>query len=106
MIDIEDRIAEVGMNAKIGWALLLGFGIGAAAGLLLAPQSGEASRKWISKKARKGMDQASRAVEDAVSMTSDAIDKGKDRVADAVDATMKAVDATKKAYGKAAAVLG
>jgi gas vesicle protein len=94
------------MNARVGWALLIGFGIGAAAGVLLAPQSGEASRKWLSKKARQGMDQASRAVEDAMAKTSDAIDKGKERVEGAVDATMKAVDATKKAYGKAASVLG
>ena len=93
------------MNSRVGLALLVGFGIGAAAGLLLAPQSGEASRKWLSKKARRGMDQASRAVDDAVSMTSDAIDKGRERVSDAVDATMKAVDATKKAYSKAASVL-
>ena len=94
------------MNSRVGLALLVGFAMGAAAGLLLAPQSGEASRRWLSKKARKGVDQASRAVEDAVSMTTDAIDKGRERMADAMDATKKAVDATKKAYGKAAAVLG
>jgi gas vesicle protein len=87
------------MNGRIGWALLIGFTIGAAAGLLLAPQSGEESRRWLSKKARKGMDQASKAVEDAVGKASDAIDKGKERVADAVDAT-------KKAYTKAAGALG
>jgi gas vesicle protein len=93
------------MNARIGWALLIGFGIGAAAGLLLAPQSGEESRRWLSKKAREGVDQASRAVEDAMNQASDDIDKGRDRVSDAVDATKKAVDATKKAYSKAAGVL-
>ena len=86
------------MNARIGWALLVGFGIGAVAGLLLAPQSGEESRKWLSKKAREGVDQASKAVEDAVAQASDAVEKGRERVADAVDAT-------KKAYTKAAGVL-
>jgi gas vesicle protein len=86
------------MNGKIGWALLIGFGVGAAAGILLAPQSGEASRRWLSRRARRGIDQASQAIEDAVAKTSDAIDKGKDRVADAVEAT-------KKVYTKAAGVL-
>lgn len=83
------------MNSKVGWALLVGFGIGAAAGLLLAPQSGEASRRWISKRTRQGVNQASRAVQDAVSQASDAIEKGRDRVA-------SAVDASKKVYTKAA----
>jgi gas vesicle protein len=93
------------MNSRIAWALLVGFGIGAAAGLLLAPQSGEASRRWLSRRARRGLDQASEAIEGAVERTTEAIDRGREKVADAVDATMKAVDTTKKAYTTAAGVL-
>jgi gas vesicle protein len=87
------------MNTRVGWALLVGFGLGAVTGLLLAPQSGEQSRRWITKKTREGVRQASRAVEDAANKTSAAIDEGRERIADAVEAT-------RKVYAKAAGVLG
>ena len=94
------------MRPKVGLAFLIGFAVGAAAALLLAPQSGEETRDWIAdqsrrgvKNARKGFEQASRAVEDAVGRTADVIDRGADRITEAVDAT-------KKAYVKVSGALG
>jgi len=94
------------MKPKVGLAFLIGFAVGAAAALLLAPQSGEETRDWIAdqsrrgvKQARRGFEQASRAVEDAVERTTDVIGKGADRITDAVDAT-------KKAYTKVSGTLG
>ena len=85
------------MRSNIGFAFLIGFAVGAATALLLAPQSGEETREWIAdqsrrgvKQARRGFAQASRAVEDAVERTADAIEKGTDRISEAVDATKKA----------------
>jgi gas vesicle protein len=88
------------MRPKVGLAFLIGFAVGAATALLLAPQSGEETREWIAdqsrrgaKQARRGFEQASRAVEDAVERTADVIDKGTGRI-------FEAVDATKKVYAK------
>ena len=85
------------MRPKVGLAFLIGFAIGAATALLLAPQSGEETREWIAdqsrkgaKQARRGFEQASRAVGDAVERTTDVIEKGTDRITEAVDATRKA----------------
>jgi len=85
------------MSPRIGLAFLIGFAVGAATALLLAPQSGEETREWIAdqsrrgvKQARRGFEQASRAVEEAVERTTDAIERGSDRITDAVDATRKA----------------
>jgi gas vesicle protein len=93
------------MRPKVGLAFLIGFAVGAATALLLAPQSGEETREWIAdqsrkgaKQARRGFEQASRAVEDAVERTADVIEKGTGRVSEAVDAT-------KKAYAKVSGAL-
>lgn len=84
------------MRPKVGLAFLIGFAVGAATALLLAPQSGEETREWIAdqsrrgaKQARRGFEQASRAVEDAVERTADVIEKGTGRISEAVDATKK-----------------
>jgi gas vesicle protein len=94
------------MRPKVGLAFLIGFAVGAATALLLAPQSGEETRDWIAdqsrrgvKQARKGFEQASRAVEDAVERSADVIDRGTDRITEAVDAT-------RKAYSKVSGALG
>lgn len=94
------------MRPKVGLAFLIGFAVGAATALLLAPQSGEETREWIAdqsrrgvKQARRGFEQASRAVEDAVEKTADVIERGTDRITDAVDAT-------KKVYAKVSGSLG
>jgi gas vesicle protein len=94
------------MKPKVGLAFLIGFAVGAATALLLAPQSGEETREWIAdqsrkgaRQARRGFEQASRAVEDAVERTTDVIGRGTDRISEAVDAT-------KKVYTKVSGALG
>ena len=41
-------------NSKVAMGFLIGLGVGALAGLLLAPQSGKESQDWIAERARTG----------------------------------------------------
>lgn len=81
------------MSSRVGLAFLIGFAVGAVSALLLAPQSGEETREWISDRARESYDQTARAVEDAVNKGAEVI---KDR----------ASDAAKKVYTRATGALG
>ena len=80
------------MRSRVGLAFLIGFAVGAVAALLLAPQSGEETREWISDRARESYDQTARAVEDAVTKAEDIKDR--------------ATDAARKVYTRASGALG
>jgi gas vesicle protein len=84
-------------NGNMVSAFLIGCVVGAGVALLLAPQSGEETREWISDNARKGYKQASRAVEDAVDRGADAIQKGKDLANDTAAAARKVYDKAARA---------
>ena len=84
------------MNSRVGLAFLIGVGVGAATALLLAPQSGEETRDWISDRARDGFDQTTKVVEDAFTKGADVIERGRDR----------ASEAAKKVYTRASSALG
>jgi gas vesicle protein len=78
--------------------LILGAAIGAAAALLLAPRSGEETRKMILTKAREGADSVtsqSRIVRDK---TNEYLDRGKEIVQQQRESLNAALDAGKKAY--------
>jgi gas vesicle protein len=81
--------------SKLTW-LLVGIGIGAAAGLLLAPQSGEDTREWISVKYKDGIDTVNSKVRQTSEQVGDWIDQNKREVT-------RAVSAGKNAYSKAKA---
>ena len=65
---------------KVVW-FLAGAAIGASIALLYAPQSGEETRRLLSKKAREGRDVLSDAGEELVDKGRDLYDKGR-RLAD------------------------
>ena len=66
--------------------LIAGVGIGAAAGILLAPQSGENTREWISTTSKKGMDTVNSKVRQTGQQIGDWIDEGQHQVREAVSA--------------------
>lgn len=66
--------------------LIAGIGIGAVAGILLAPQSGENKREWISTKSKNGMDTVNSKVRQTGQRVGDWIDEGQHRVREAVNA--------------------
>ena len=57
--------------------LLAGLGIGAIAGILLAPQSGEDTREWISTQCQNGIDTVNAQARQARQYVGDWIDQNK-----------------------------
>ena len=78
--------------------LLLGAAIGAVAALLLAPRSGEETRKIIMTKAREGADTVAAQTEKVKEKTSEYVGRGKEIVQQQRDSLHAAIDAGKKAY--------
>jgi gas vesicle protein len=66
--------------------LIAGIGIGAVAAILLAPQSGEDTRGWISTKCKAGIDNVNTKVRQTGQQVGDWIDQGQHKVGTAVSA--------------------
>lgn len=77
---------------------ILGGVIGAITALLLAPRSGEETRKLIAGKAREGADYVASRSREVAEKTSEYIDRGKDVLQQQRDQISAAVDAGVKAY--------
>jgi gas vesicle protein len=60
--------------------LAVGLGIGAAAAILLAPQSGEDTRKWIAKSAKKSGKLLSRKGQRGLEQIQDAMEQSGDKL--------------------------
>ena len=88
---------ETGTGEKLLF-LMLGAVIGAAAALLLAPQSGEETRKLIMTKAREGADTVTAQSKMVAEKTSEYLDRGKEVVQQQKDSLSAALEAGKKAY--------
>ena len=89
-------MARCNMATGIG-CFLVGVSIGAAAALLLAPKSGEQTRKLIAKKAEEGKDYVTSKgrefkdqAEGLVGKGKDLINKQRERLADVLDAGKEA----------------
>jgi gas vesicle protein len=80
------------------WTFVLGFVAGTASALLFAPQSGEETRDLLAEKARKGVDQGSRAVRDAAAKGAGVVQRVRQQAEDAIETG-------KTAYSKAAAAV-
>ncbi|MDQ3672910.1 MAG: YtxH domain-containing protein [Gemmatimonadota bacterium] len=76
--------------------LILGLALGAGVALLLAPQSGEATRRSIARRARRAQEAAQEIVEDMSGVVAEKFHDVRDRVEDSIDATLDAVDAKKR----------
>ena len=79
----------------------LGLGLGVAAGLLFAPQSGEETRVLIKSKADEGRDLLKRRTEELRETAVDAVQRGKSTVSRHKENLASAVDAGKQAYREA-----
>jgi gas vesicle protein len=77
---------------------VLGAFIGAATALLLAPRSGEETRRLIAAKAREGADLMASRTRNVAEKTSSYIDRGKELLQQQRDQLSAAIEAGKQAY--------
>jgi gas vesicle protein len=76
----------------------LGLGLGVAAGLLLAPKSGEETRHLIRDKAVEGKDYLRRRSDELRESASDYVERGRSAISRQKDQLSAAVEAGKQAY--------
>jgi gas vesicle protein len=86
---VERREAGVG-------SFLIGLALGAGVALLLAPQSGEETRREIARRARRAQEAAKDFVEDVSGTVADKFNEVRTSVEERVEATFEAVDARKR----------
>jgi gas vesicle protein len=79
---------------------ILGAFIGAATALLLAPQSGEETRRLIAAKARESADLMASRTRGVAEKTSAYIDRGKELLQQQRDQLSAAIEAGKQAYNE------
>jgi gas vesicle protein len=78
--------------------LMLGAMFGAAIALLLAPRSGEETRKLIMTKAREGADLVATHTKEVADKTSGYVERGKSQIQQQRDQLTAALEAGKQAY--------
>ena len=78
--------------------LMLGILIGAATALLLAPRSGEETRKLIVSRAREGAELIANRTKTVAGKTSDYVERGKEILQQQRDQLSAAIEAGKQAY--------
>ena len=81
-------------SSKVAVGFLVGLGVGAAAGLLLAPQSGKESQEWIADKAKASADNFKAAGQRVKETVQSVSAQGRTQV-------IAAVEAGKEAYSHA-----
>ena len=72
------------------WAFLAGLGVGAVAGLILAPQSGKDTQELLAGKLKGGLDQVASAGKKVGTQVKDFTNRKKENVAEAIDAGKEA----------------
>ncbi len=93
---IERRDAGAGLGPFI-----IGLALGAGVALLLAPQSGEETRRAVARRARRAQDAAQDFVEDVSGTVADKFNQVRTSVEERIDATFEAVDAKKRQVSNA-----
>lgn len=86
-----------------GSYFLVGLGIGSLIGVLVAPKSGEETRKYIAKKAREGNDLARLAlkkVQELQVRTEETVERGKEIIAQTKGQIGAAIDAGIETYNR------
>lgn len=81
----------------------LGFGIGIAVGVILAPRSGEETRQFLRSKAGEGKDYLKKQGDTLCGSAGGAVERGKSAVLRQKDQLTAAVEAGKRAYREAVA---
>jgi len=89
-----------GAGGGIG-PLLIGLALGAGVALLLAPQSGEQTRRAVARRARRAQEAAQDFVEDVSGTVADRFNQVRASVEERIDATFEAVDAKKRQVSNA-----
>jgi gas vesicle protein len=82
-------------------SFLIGLALGAGVALLLAPQSGEATRRVIARRARRAQDAAQDFVEDVSGTVADKFQEVRASVEERIEATLEAVDDKKRRVSNA-----
>jgi gas vesicle protein len=80
---------------------LIGIALGAGVALLLAPQSGEETRRGLARRARRAQDAAQDFVEDVSGTVADKFQEVRASVEERIDATLDAVDDKKRRVSNA-----
>ena len=102
-LDYDDEpavIIERHSGGGVG-SFLLGVTIGAVAALLLAPQSGEATRRDLRRGARRARRAAQDMAGDLSTKVSDTFDQARDRVEQGIDTARQAIDLKKRQVTRA-----
>src|ERR1700694_3513990 len=81
--------------------LLIGLALGAGVALLLAPQSGEETRRSVARRARRAQEAAQDFVVDVSGTVADKFNQVRASVEERIDATFEAVDAKKRQVSNA-----
>jgi len=84
-------------NNKISY-FFLGLGLGVAAGMLFAPQSGEETRVMLKSKCDEGRDLLKQRADALCDQATDAVQRGKETVSRHRENLTSAMDAGKQAY--------
>lgn len=87
-------------EAGIG-PFIIGLALGAGVALLLAPRSGEETRRGIARRARRAQEAARDFVEDVSGTVADKFDEVRATVGERIDATLDAVDDKKRRVSSA-----
>ena len=82
-------------------SFLIGIALGAGVALLLAPQSGEETRRGLARRARRAQEAAQDFVEDVSGTVADKFQEVRASVEERIDATLDAVDAKKRRVSNA-----
>jgi len=82
-------------------SFLIGLAIGAGVALLLAPQSGEETRRGLARRARRAQDAAKDFVEDVSGTVADKFQEVRATVEERIEATLDAVDDKKRRVSNA-----
>lgn len=80
---------------------IIGLALGAGVALLLAPQSGEETRRAVARRARRAQDAAQDFVKDVSGTVADKFNQVRTSVEERIDATFEAVDAKKRQVSNA-----
>jgi gas vesicle protein len=86
-------------EAGIG-TLIIGLALGAGVALLLAPQSGEETRRRLANRARRAQEAAQGFVGDVSGTVADKFNDVRSRVEEGIEATLDAVDAQTRRVSK------
>ncbi|HEV7836947.1 MAG TPA: YtxH domain-containing protein [Gemmatimonadaceae bacterium] len=82
-------------------SFLIGLALGAGVALLLAPQSGEETRRGLARRARRAQDAAKDFVEDVSGTVADKFQEVRATVEERIEATLDAVDDKKRRVSNA-----